>query len=63
MEFVLPSKHKSFFEKLHHLLQYQWYHTTPYGELSLFTSGERIKIAFLNLQEKLKVGNWTKFGA
>jgi hypothetical protein len=31
VEFALPAKHKPFFEKLEHMLQYEYYNTTPYG--------------------------------
>lgn len=63
VEFTLPSKHKPFFDKLRHLLQYQWYEISPYREISFFTSMERIKLAYLNIQERFKIENLKSIGA
>ena len=55
VEFALPAKQKAFFEKLEHMLKYEYYNTSPYGELTMFTNMERIKLAYLKIQEFVKI--------
>ena len=38
VEFALPSKQKPFFEKLEHMLKYEYYNMSPYGDLTMFTN-------------------------
>ena len=62
VEFTLPSKRKPFFEKLEHMLKYEYYNMSPYGDLTMFTNMERIKIAYLKLQEFIKIEQLDRMG-
>ena len=44
------------------MLQYQYYNMTPYGQLTLFTNMERIKLAYLNIQQYIKIQNLRDMG-
>ena len=58
--FKLPSNKWSFFDKLSHTLLYKPILSGPYGEITLFNKMERIKLAYLSLQEHLKIENLNK---
>jgi len=55
--FSLPSKKLSFMQRFTGILLYQEYKVSPYGDLSLFFKMDRIKIAYLNLRQHVRVGN------
>ena len=55
--FILPSKRLSFIEKLRGVLLYEEYIISPYGDLSLFSKMDRIKIGYLTLNESVRVNN------
>lgn len=61
-QFQLPAKHKPFFEKFGHIMTYKHFTIPPNGQLTLFNNMERVKLAYLSLQDFLKIENLYKIG-